>query len=80
MKQRRSANGLSQDMSRWPAAGRDPARPAFAFSPTSTLANLHVQPLCRRLNHHPASLSPDRPNPTPAKTLTANRSPAIKSP
>ncbi len=80
MTQRRYANALSREIISWLAAGRNADCPALAISPPSTLANRHVQPLCCRLNHHPAPLSPDRPNPTPAKTLIANGSPAIKSP
>jgi hypothetical protein len=80
MSQRRYANGLSREMISWLAAGRNADCPALAVSQPSTLANRHLQPLCRRLNHHPAPLSSHRSNPTPANTLIANRSPAIKSP
>jgi hypothetical protein len=80
MTPRRYANALSREMISWLAAGRNADCPALAISPPSTLANRHVQPLCSRLNHVPAPLSPDRSNPTPAKTLKASRSPAINSP
>ena len=80
MTQRRYANALYREMIGWLTAGRDADCPVLAVSRPSRLVNRHVQPLCRRLTHHPALLSSHRSNPMLAKTLTVNRGPAIKSP
>lgn len=76
----RYANGLSREMISWLAAGGDADCTVLAVSRPCRLVNRHVQPLCRRLTHHPALLSSHRSNPILSNTTTANRSLATKSP